>query len=321
MFQIRVIKQIFSFANSYNKLTIKGYEPDKKEGFQIIFGVSGKRNIDKKIPLNKIQNYIEHFNSSDAFALGAMQARNTIDLDKQLDSLKLKTSTTKFFLLLSLIFLTILCVATVMATRLVNLPLFDYFTPMPGAIIIFPLSFFLMDVICEVYGYPYARRLIWTGILCQFIFSLLCYLCMQISSIDTSGQTDIAFERVIGVSFPLAIGSLLGISIGLFINCYIMEKLGQKFHGKLLWLRSNLATFVGEFFYTLIWTTVVFVISMGKLNTFDNFKMTLAIVFAKVAYEILLTPLVYYFVIFFRKYETHNKQQTSQYTPFTWSLK
>jgi len=40
---------------------------------------------------------------------------------------------------------------------------------LPAAIIIFPISYILGDVLTEVYGYDQARRVIWLGFLCNLL--------------------------------------------------------------------------------------------------------------------------------------------------------
>jgi len=40
---------------------------------------------------------------------------------------------------------------------------------LPAAIIVFPLSYIFGDILTEVYGYRWARRIIWLGFACNFI--------------------------------------------------------------------------------------------------------------------------------------------------------
>jgi uncharacterized integral membrane protein (TIGR00697 family) len=43
---------------------------------------------------------------------------------------------------------------------------------LPAAIIIFPLSYIIGDILTEVYGYRQARRVIWLGFLCNLVVVL-----------------------------------------------------------------------------------------------------------------------------------------------------
>ena len=41
-----------------------------------------------------------------------------------------------------------------------------------GAAVIFPLTYFLGDIITEVYGFDISKKLIWTALFCELVFVL-----------------------------------------------------------------------------------------------------------------------------------------------------
>ncbi|MCX6012250.1 MAG: VUT family protein, partial [Chloroflexi bacterium] len=69
------------------------------------------------------------------------------------------------FVIVVALFVTNLIAANIMAVKLVNISGLT----LPAAIIIFPLSYIIGDVLTEVYGYKMARRVIWLGFLCNLI--------------------------------------------------------------------------------------------------------------------------------------------------------
>ena len=70
-----------------------------------------------------------------------------------------------WFVALVALFVACLIASNIIAVKLVVI--FGFV--LPAAIIIFPLSYILGDVLTEVYGYARARRVIWLGFPCNLI--------------------------------------------------------------------------------------------------------------------------------------------------------
>jgi len=82
-----------------------------------------------------------------------------------------------WFLLLVCVFITSLLTSNIIAVKIISVSNLI----LPAAIIIFPISYIVGDVLTEVYGYSRARKVIWLGFLCNtflvlFIWIALCYL-------------------------------------------------------------------------------------------------------------------------------------------------
>ena len=82
----------------------------------------------------------------------------------------------KAFTILSMIYITIILSADVLIYKISFIGSYSFSV---GSLII-PFLFLISDVIAEVYGYQLTRKLIWSGILCSIIFSLTCYLLIQL---------------------------------------------------------------------------------------------------------------------------------------------
>jgi len=70
------------------------------------------------------------------------------------------------FVIIAAIFVTCLLTANIIAVKVISLGPFV----LPAAIIIFPLSYIFGDILTEVYGYRWARKVIWLGFVCNLIF-------------------------------------------------------------------------------------------------------------------------------------------------------
>ncbi|HSR71029.1 MAG TPA: VUT family protein, partial [Kiloniellales bacterium] len=66
------------------------------------------------------------------------------------------------FVVLAALFVACLIAANITAVKLIGV----FGLVLPAAIVIFPVSYILGDVLTEVYGYRQARRVIWLGFLC-----------------------------------------------------------------------------------------------------------------------------------------------------------
>ena len=77
----------------------------------------------------------------------------------------MKETYSKWFVLVSALFVTCLITANIIAVKLIQLGGLI----LPAAVIIFPISYIVGDVLTEVYGYRQARRVIWLGFFCNLI--------------------------------------------------------------------------------------------------------------------------------------------------------
>ena len=75
------------------------------------------------------------------------------------------------FVIVAAIFVTCLLTANIIAVKVISLGPFV----LPAAIIIFPLSYIFGDILTEVYGYRWARKVIWLGFVCNLIFVIFIY--------------------------------------------------------------------------------------------------------------------------------------------------
>lgn len=156
----------------------------------------------------------------------------------------------------------------------------------PGGILIFPFTFFFLDVITEVYGYKQARQLVWISVICLAFFVIASQLSMLIpsASIEKNGS---AFQ-VVFANYPKA---LLGIGtatiMGFLTNNYILAKLKILAKGKCYWLRSIFSTSIGHAIFSLIWAYIFYfhTLSFGGI-----FHIAFNIYGLKIISEIFLTP-------------------------------
>jgi hypothetical protein len=186
-------------------------------------------------------------------------------------------------LVISAIFVTCLITANTIAVKIVTLgPL-----ALPAAIFVFPLSYIFGDVLTEVYGYRWARRVIWLGFLCNLIFVFFAWLA-QIMPPAPFWAEQKAYEAILGPVARILGASFLGYLAGEFVNSFVMAKMKIFTKGRWLWTRTIGSTVAGQGVDTAIFITVAFAGTPSFLPV-----MILYHWLAKTVIEAMATPLTY----------------------------
>ncbi len=200
-----------------------------------------------------------------------------------------------WFLLVVSIFVTCLITSNIIAVKLVNI--FGFV--LPAAIILFPISYILGDVLTEVYGYRQARRVIWLGFFCNLVAVIAIWIGQILPAASFwDGQT--AYERILGYTPRLLLASFLAYLVGEFTNSFVLAKMKIATQGRWLWARTIGSTLVGQGLDSLVFMTLAFA------GTIPLTALTGAIVvqwLSKSAYEAIVTPLTYGAVSFLKKKE------------------
>lgn len=193
------------------------------------------------------------------------------------------------------LFVTCLITANITAVKLVNL----YGFILPAAILIFPLSYIIGDVLTEVYGYRQARRIIWLGFFCNFITVLAIWV-GQVLPAASFWEAQEAYERILGYTPRLLFASFLAYLVGEFANAYVLAKMKIATRGRWLWLRTIGSTLVGQGLDSLVFITLAFV---GTIPVAALFLTIITQWLAKSIYEAAVTPLTYIVVKFLKRKE------------------
>jgi uncharacterized integral membrane protein (TIGR00697 family) len=170
---------------------------------------------------------------------------------------------------------------------------------LPAAIIIFPLSYIIGDVLTEVYGYQQARRVIWLGFLCNLITVVAIWIAQKLPSAPVfEAQAD--YERILGSTPRFLLASFMAYLAGEFTNSFVMAKMKIITKGRWLWTRTIGSTLVGQGVDTVVVLAIAFggVLPLSVLGI-----MVLSHWLAKSAYEIIATPLTYVVVGYLKRKE------------------
>ncbi len=201
----------------------------------------------------------------------------------------------KYIDLISAVFVTTLLISNIIASKIGDFGGFF----MPVGVIIFPVSYFLADILTEVYGYAVMRRVIWTGFLCNLIAVGVYWIARSLPSAPFyEGQ--VAFDLIFGSTPRILLASFTAYLFGSFVNAFIMAKLKVRTNGKLLWMRTIGSTIVGEGLDSIIFILIAF---GGVFSQEQVIALFLTQWGFKCAFEILATPLTYVIVTKLKRVE------------------
>jgi uncharacterized integral membrane protein (TIGR00697 family) len=168
---------------------------------------------------------------------------------------------------------------------------------LPAAIVIFPISYILGDVLTEVYGYRAARRVIWLGFLAN-LFVVVAIMIAQALPAAPFFQDQDKFDRILGSTPRILAASFLAYLMGEFANAFVLAKMKIATQGRWLWTRTIGSTVVGQALDSAIFITLAFA---GIWPTGDLLAAVITQWLAKSAYEALATPLTYAMVFFLKR--------------------
>lgn len=201
----------------------------------------------------------------------------------------------QWFIVVVALFITCLITANIIAVKLISI----FGLVLPAAIIIFPISYILGDVLTEVYGYRRARRVIWLGFLCNLIV-VVGILLGQILPGAPFWDGQGPYERILGYTPRILAASFLAYLVGEFSNSFVLAKMKIATNGRWLWTRTIGSTLVGQGLDSLVFITLAFV---GTIPLTGLVSAILTQWLAKSVYEAAVTPVTYKLVNFLKRHE------------------
>ena len=144
------------------------------------------------------------------------------------------------------------------------------------------LSFFLQDLVTEIYGFKKARTMIFISLSAFVLYFLILYVIA-----DMSENIDSNFQKIV-FSMPRHLLSfIIALIIGGLINSYILQKLNFLLNERFLAIRFISSTVIGEFFFQIV---AVMIAWYGTLSIWEIIPVaTLAYIY-KIFFEVLMTP-------------------------------
>jgi len=197
--------------------------------------------------------------------------------------------------------------------------------------LIFPLSYIFDDVLTEVYGYSVSRRIIWIGFGALLLVSVTLMLVgampgesnwLATNAAGDAATADFgqqAFQKTLGLTWRIVLGSLMAFWSGSFLNDFVLAKMKVRTNGRFLWMRTIGSTLLGEGVDTLVFAIVAF---LGVLPMDILISLIVANYIFKCGVEILFTPITYAVVNALKRAEgLDTYDRATDFNPFNMAQK
>ena len=199
------------------------------------------------------------------------------------------------FMFYGILFCVCLITANVLETKQIS------FGPanMTAGLIVFPVSYIINDVVCEVWGYRRTRLLIWLGFAMNFMFVVFGAIADWIPG-ASYWHGEEGFHQIFGLAPRIAGASFLAFLAGSFTNAYVMSKMKLSSNGKNFSARAVMSTVWGELTDSIIF----FPLALGGVIPWEEMpSLVITQVTLKTVYEIIALPVTIRVVSFTKKHD------------------
>ena len=185
-----------------------------------------------------------------------------------------------------------------------------------AGVLFFPISYVFGDILTEVYGYARARKVIWAGFAGLAFASFMAAVIVALPPAPF-WQNQVAYEIAFGSAPRIVAASMVAYFCGEFVNSFVLAKMKLITQGRWLWTRTIGSTIAGEAVDSALFYPLAFygsgIIPDDKLPI-----VMLAQFVAKVAVEVVLTPVTYKIVGVLKRAENEDYyDRDTNFNPFT----
>ena len=197
--------------------------------------------------------------------------------------------TKKNLMLVNAIFITSLLIANVVSSKIVSF----WGLTVPAAIVAYPLTFLMTDVIGEIWGKEEANKTVKLGFICQMV-SLVLIGGAILLPVAPFADNQAQFTAILGSSFRVVFASMIGYLVSQSWDVWIFHKVRDAYIKKHVstkggrWIWNNASTMTSQIIDTAIFITIAFIGVVPNIWT-----MILSQYLVKFVYALLDTPFFY----------------------------
>lgn len=185
--------------------------------------------------------------------------------------------------ILTAIFVVALVISNVIASKVVQIGWIE----IPCAVLAYPITFLMTDVISEIWGKKYAQRTVFIGIGVQLMSLALIFIAIYLPPAPYMVEFSEMFGATLGTSVRFVIASLVAYIVSQTIDVTLFHFLKKKFENH-KWIRNNGSTMTSQLFDTAIFITI------GFLGAVPNILiMIVSQYIVKFCFALLDTPFFY----------------------------
>jgi len=198
------------------------------------------------------------------------------------------------------LFVTVLLVSNIASSAKIidwGISLFGIPLAYDAGTLLFPISYIFGDVLTEVYGYRYSRRVIWTGFACALLMSATLWVVGRLPG-EANWEANVgqaSYDAILGgvSSGAIVVASLAAYWAGEFSNSFVLAKMKIITRGRWLWTRTIGSTLIGEGVDTVLFVTLATLFQVPGFVPEIWLTLVLTNYVFKVGVETVMTPVTY----------------------------
>lgn len=210
------------------------------------------------------------------------------------------------FIVLAIVFCTLVVVSNVIAIKLFRVPFFEDYA-LPAGLITYPLSFIVSDLITEIFGEKKAKLVVCLGLAMNLLTLTIIHCTILLPIYDQTNHE--IFTHAFEISTAAVLGSMTAYIVAQLADIKIFGWVKTRTHDKHLWLRNNASTLISQFIDSVIVDTIIFSFGFGYPIEYVS-----KIIFISYAYKAFFsvgnTPL-FYLAVYCAKYYLNSQPSSS----------
>lgn len=198
----------------------------------------------------------------------------------------------KIYSVLCVLFSVLIVVGNLIYQKFVFLPIFTFYSfELSAGAVLYPLTFFIMDLIAEFYGKERSRFCVKVGISMNIIVALVIIFMSSLEATEWSKIDNLTFHKVFGQYNIAFLGSILACYIAQTVDVWVYLGIRKLTKGKLIWLRNNVSTALSLLIDTTI--VIMFMTLFGVLPVGYMWALIFNSYLFKLFFIICCTPFFY----------------------------
>lgn len=186
---------------------------------------------------------------------------------------------------LTAVFVLALAAANVIASKVIMI----FGLSAPAGIIVYPVTFMVTDVVSEVYGKHYSKRVVWTGFAMMLLLLAITQVAIWLPPTPFYKQQG-AFKQIFSASARIIIASLIAYLASQTCDVALFHFWRNVTNARYLWIRNNLSTMTSQFIDTVLFILIAF---YGIYSLPDCLRLIGGQYLFKFVFAVLDTPFVY----------------------------
>jgi len=182
------------------------------------------------------------------------------------------------------LFVTSLIVSNVVTGKILDL----FGLIVPGAFLLYAITFLMTDLMSELYGKREANQLVFVGFVCSIFASVAILLTRYLPVAEFAQPVQEAYDVLLGMNIRFVFASMVAYYVSQTWDIWFFHRLGKLTRGRYKWLRNNGSTMTSQLLDTVIFITIAFAGSVPNLAW-----MVLSQYIVKLCIAAIDTPIFY----------------------------